>query len=244
MKYFSNQYSNQLKLFTAVIFLFALLVSCSNKSILKKEEVPIDSRVTIGPGDEIEIKFFNVPELNEIQTVRYDGNISLHLVGDVKVESKTIPEVKDTLITLFTPHLQSPEILVIPRTLFNSMVHVGGEVNAPGSFSMPGKLTALEAIMQAGGFDLNTASAGDVIIVRLKDNSRFLAKLDLSAALKGKDVNPFYLEPRDIVYVPRTKITALVKWIDKNFYAILPPGFTYTRPIGEGDIGLRTFIIR
>lgn len=230
MKRFSYRNSRQLMLLVTCITLIAFLVNCSNKAILKKEEIATFTKVTLGPGDEIEIKFFNVPELNEIQTVRHDGNISLHLVGDVYVEGMTASELKDTLETLYKDHLQTPEILVIPRTLFSGVVHVGGEVNRPGNIDMPGRFTALEAIMQAGGFNFSTASVGDVRILRLKSGNYYVAKLDLKAALKGKDVDPFYLEPHDIVFVPQTRITKVAQWLNRNLYSLLPPGFTYLLP--------------
>jgi len=237
----------KLLIFTADVFLCVFLISCSGNSIVQKEAGVPRSQITLGPGDEIEVKFYNVPELDETQFVRQDGCISLHLVGDVKVEGLTIPQVRDTLITLFTPVLQNPDIVVIARSMFSNMIHVGGEVNTPGYISMPGRLTALEAIMQAGGFNTATASAGNVVIIRFKDGKRYGGKLNLSGALKGKEVQPFFLEPHDIVYVPRTRIVSVTQWIDKNIYSLIPPGFLYTRPIGDegATIGLNTtYIIR
>jgi len=231
MKRFSEQDSRQLKLLITCITLIAFLFICSNKAILKKEEIATFTRVTLKPGDEIEIKFYNVPELDEIQTVRHDGNISLHLVGDVYVEGMTASELQDTLVILYKDHLQIPTgVLVIPRTLFSGVVHVGGEVNAPGIIDMPGRFTALEAIMQAGGFNFSTASVDDVRILRLKSGNYYMAKLDLKAALKGKESDPFYLEPHDIVFVPQTGITKVAQWLDRNLYSFLPPGFMYLIP--------------
>jgi len=36
----------------------------------------------IQPGDELDVKFFYNPDLNELVTVRPDGRISLQLVGE------------------------------------------------------------------------------------------------------------------------------------------------------------------
>jgi protein involved in polysaccharide export with SLBB domain len=40
-----------------------------------------EPRLTLGPGDVLEVKFFYNPELNESQTVRPDGKIALQLIG-------------------------------------------------------------------------------------------------------------------------------------------------------------------
>ena len=229
MEHLSKLGFKQLKLLMSCVLLLTFLVSCSNKAILKEEMSPVPE-VTLGPGDEIEIKFFNVPELNEIQRVRYDGNIALHLVGDVHVAGMTVSELKDTLEALYEPELTTPDIVVVPLTMFSSVVHVGGEVNAPGNINMTGRFTALEAIMQAGGFNFSTASVSGVRVLRLKSGDYYVIKLDLKAALKGKNVNPFYLEPHDIVFVPQTGITKVSQWLNRNLYSLLPAGFMYLIP--------------
>jgi len=203
------------------------------------QEPEPELRVVLLPGDVVDIKFFYNPELNESQTVRPDGKITLQLIGDIKVEEKTTDELREDLIELFTPHLKIPEIAVIARSLLGRRVYVGGEVIAPGVVTMQSRLTALEAIMQAGGFDLPSARVGNVVIVRHKNGQRYGCKLNLKNALKGKEAEPFYLEPYDIVYVPQTRITKATQWIDQHINMVIPDfGFTYSRPIGTGTIGI------
>jgi len=103
----------------SLLLLLWALGACSTRTALESGtgvEVP---GLMLGPGDEIEIKFYNVSELDEMQTVRYDGKISLFLVGDVYVEGKTVPQVRDTLMSLYSDHLNNPDILVLQRNNFN-----------------------------------------------------------------------------------------------------------------------------
>ena len=60
---------------------------------------------------------------------------------------------------------------------------------------------AIEAIMEAGGFDFNKASLKDVPGVRHENGNVKNFKLNLKNALEGKPTEPFYLKPSDIVYV-------------------------------------------
>jgi polysaccharide export outer membrane protein len=231
--------------FLAVAFLFlSLALGCQGgKAVLKDEEIPPQpvAKVTFGPGDVLDVKFFHAPELNESQTVRPDGRITLQLVGEVPVAGKSPDELRAELTRLYTPELKNPEVAVIARSFYERRVYVGGEVKTPGLIAMPGPLTALEAIMQAGGFNARTAQRKNVVIIRHKDGKRYGCALDLSGALKGEEGRPFYLEPHDIVYVPRTTIAKVNQWIDQYITKIVPrTGFNINYPIGFGTVGLDT----
>jgi polysaccharide export outer membrane protein len=66
-------------------------------------------------------------------------------------------------------------------------------------------LTALDAVMEAGGFDSDLADSGHVVVIRQTDTARQSFNLNLGAILEGKGGKSFYLEPNDIVHVPKRK---------------------------------------
>jgi len=169
------------------------------------EQSAIGTEVILNPGDVLDIKFFHVPELNESQTIRPDGKITLQLVDEVEIEGKTPAEVRDLLVKLYSDKLRQTEITVIVRELPNRVVYVAGEVTQPGVVKMPGKLSALEAIMEAGGFKMEFARMNKVMVIRQKNGERQYHSLDMKAVLSGKKgaMEPFYLKPHDIIYVPR-----------------------------------------
>ena len=198
--------------------------------------------VALMPGDVLEIKFFYTPDLNESQTVRPDGMIALQLIGEVGVEGKTPAELRQKLLELYVPHLKAPEIAVVVRSLHNRRVFVGGEVMKPGIVEMPGEMTALEAIMQAGGFDLAKAEVRNVVVIRHGKSQRYGYSVDLKPALMGHEVPPFYLGPEDIVYVPRTMIAKVNQWVDQHINKIIPDtGFHYSRTMGNSTIGMGSY---
>lgn len=178
--------------------------------------------VAIVPGDVIDVKFYYTPELNESQTVRPDGKISLQLIGDVQVGGKTPESLRSELITLYTPQLKNPEIVVIIRSMNERRVYVGGEVNRPGIVPMAGSLSALEAIMDAGGFNKTSAKLRQVVIIRHNGNTWKGIKVDLSKPLQGKTIAYNELQPRDIIYVPRKNIIEINQWIDQYINKIIP----------------------
>jgi protein involved in polysaccharide export with SLBB domain len=187
--------------------------------------VPLDKtapEAVIGPGDQIEIKFAYAEQYNEIQAVRPDGKVQLLLVGEVTAQGKTPSELGQELLKLYSVHLKHPELAVMVRF---SPVYVGGAVMAPGQLvELTGRLTVLEAIMHAGGFNIEIAETEDVVIIRHKDGKRHSYLLNLKDALEKEQSQSFYLEPRDIVWVPRTTIVNVDVWVDQHIRRLIPIG--------------------
>jgi polysaccharide export outer membrane protein len=200
-----------------------------------------EPKLILGTGDVLDFKFFYNPELNDNQTVRPDGKITLQLIGEVMARGKAPLELQEEITKLYASQLRRPEATVIVRSLANRRVYVGGFVRNPMLIEMRTRMTALEAIIQAGGFDFWRAEVRNVVIIRHKDNKRYGCALDFSGALEGKEAQPFYLEPLDIVYVPRTTISQVNLWIDQHINQLVPKiGFTYLAPLAGGvTIGIQ-----
>ncbi len=206
---------------SVLCIIFAGGMGCGGKPEITEEPENIP-KVALGSGDVLDIKFYRTPELNEIQTVRPDGCITLQLIGEVNIMGKTPQEVHDDLIIRYSSQLKDPGITVTVQSLFSNRVYVGGEVNGPGYIVTSGRITALEAIMESGGFNLQTANVKNILVIRSKDGERTGHRLNLKPALKGKTDQPYYLEPYDIVYVPRTKFAVIDQWIDTHIDALFP----------------------
>ncbi len=210
-------------LFMALAVLFSIS-ACSIGTWLPKapagNQEPV---ITIGPGDEIQIKFAYAEQFNdEPQRVRQDGMIQLLLIGDVMAQGKTPAELKEELEKLYAAQLKHPELAVVVRY---SPVYVTGEVEAPGQMiEYYSRLTALEAIMHAGGFNIELAKPENVVVIRHTQGKRYSYKLDLEKSLKKKSSTPFYLQPRDIVFVPRTTIVNVDVWVDQHIRRLIPIG--------------------
>lgn len=181
------------------------------------------STVKLQSGDELEIKFAYASRFDQIETVRPDGKIELQLLGEVVVCGKTPAGLRDELMRLYAAQLKHPQLVVIVKGFYERRVYVGGQVKTPGPVLMPGEMTALEAVMSAGGFIRETAEPGNVIVVR-KIEGRMVGRLvDIKEALTARASNPFYLKPRDIVYVPEKRIVNADLWIQQHLWHLLPP---------------------
>ena len=163
------------------------------------------------------------------------------------MQGKGRAQVRDELIRLYSRTLDRPEISVISRKHSQRRVFVGGEVVKPGAIEMPGKLTALQAIMEAGGLNFRTASSKYIVIIRQRNDEEYGCALDLRNALDGMSGKPFYLEPQDIVFVPRSTITKVNQWIDQYINKMIPQtGASMFFPVGKGGtlIGIDTSAAR
>jgi protein involved in polysaccharide export with SLBB domain len=182
---------------------------------------PMTSQV-LSVGDVVDIKFLYTPELNDTQRIRPDGNVDLQIIGQVKAEGKSVAALQQELNQRYASELKRPGVTVTAKDLRNSKVYVGGEVTKPGQVDVPGTLTALEAIGQAGGFNSTTANVGNVVVIRNRDGKQYGTVVNLKDALNGQETQPFYLRPGDTVFVPKTTIAKANQWVEQHISNMLP----------------------
>lgn len=158
--------------------------------------------IVLREGDVLRVAFPGAPNLNTPpQPIRRDGRIALPLIGEVVAAGKTPSELEKQLINLYSGQLVIKEVNVSMEASSFS-VYVTGAVLKPGRVDSNRPITALEAIMEAGGFDYSKANLKEVTVTRTTQGHVDHYTLNLKRVLEGKDAEPFYLKPSDIVYVP------------------------------------------
>ena len=147
---------------------------------------------TIREGDVLKIDFPGVPSMDTTQQVRRDGRITLGIIGEVLVIGMTPSDLEKDLLRRYDTQLVSKEIIV---TVVSSTfpVFVTGEVLHPGKIQPDHPITALEAIMEAGGFVSEKADMEDVVIIRQEKGGTKNYSLNLKKVLEGKSSESFYL---------------------------------------------------
>ncbi len=195
---------------------------------------PAEPTVVLQPGDVLKVKFAYWPELDEEQAIRPDGKVSLQLIGEIIAEGLTPEEFRDQLLEVYDGKIVNPEINVVLSSLDSQRIYVGGEVNAPGLIPFKGRLTVLEAVMQAGGF-MPTAKASSVIVIRRKGDAQYARKLNLREHLGQSGTAPFFLEPYDVVFIPRSNIDHVDQWVDQYINKIVPRNLHYNFSTILGD---------
>jgi len=170
----------------------------STKTELAAASTPV---VVLREGDMLKIAFPGSPNLDTTQKIRVDGKITLPLIGETQAAGMTDDELQRDLAKLYAQQLSSKEVTVtVESSTFP--VFVTGCVIHPGKISSDHPITVLEAIMEAGGFDYSKANLKAVRVLRHEKGVVENYSLNLKLVLDGRQNQPFYLRPSDIVYVP------------------------------------------
>jgi polysaccharide export outer membrane protein len=198
------------RLATGLTFLFASFavfgaVSCQDMN--PTPPIPAEASSSrpsgaLAPGDEISVTFSGAPELNTKQKVQANGKVSLPTIGDVSASGRTITSFQAQLTSMYQPHLQDPNVVVSLESAAAG-VYVSGEVLRPGKIPLDRPMTALEAVMEAGGFT-KFANPKQVIVVRNEQGKNQRYVLNMNNAFNGMESAPFYVRPFDVIYVKQS----------------------------------------
>jgi polysaccharide biosynthesis/export protein len=173
----------------------------SNPTAFPAAYFPDEQPLQLREGDILHLSFPGAPDFNTTKKIRPDGKISLPVVGEITAAGKTTSGLQDEISRMYEPHLQVEEVYL---TLDSPQVpvYVTGAVLRPGKILTDRTLTALEAVMEAGGFDSNRANIRRVAVIRNEEGQHLRYELNLHDSIRGRNPDPFYLKPNDIIYVP------------------------------------------
>lgn len=104
------------------------------------------------------------------------------------------------------------DTVYVPPLEFNK-VYVLGEVKAPQIMTIKGKLTVIDAITEAGGFTRD-AVRKSIMIIRGELGSQEGIRINAKQILNKGDISQnIDLEPGDIVFVPKTFIVHIERFL-------------------------------
>jgi polysaccharide export outer membrane protein len=174
----------------------------------------------IGRQDLLEIKVFDVEELNQTVRVADDGSITMPLLGRLVVGGLTKTDLERKLADLLEErYVRDPQVTVFIKEYESKRVAVSGAVKKPGTYEMLGRKTLLEMLSMAGGLDKDLGK--QIIIFRpAEDGATQRIPLDLERLVYAADPTlNLVVAPGDIIYVPtvekiRIFVTGAVKQPD------------------------------
>jgi polysaccharide export outer membrane protein len=203
------------KYFLLVIIVFAFpLAALAQVQTPPRLTTVTEERYRLQPGDVLEVQFRYSPEFNQTVTVQPDGYITLEIAGDLKVAGFTIDQTREAVLRQARTRLQDPVATVLLKEFQRPYFVVSGEVNAPGKVEMRQRVTAIQAIMLAGGMK-ETAKSSQVVVFRAINSDVAEVKLlNLKSIKKTSDLeNDLTLQAGDMVYVPRDKLSKVERFM-------------------------------
>src|SRR2546429_194363 len=171
-------------------------------------------RYRLQPGDVFEVQFRYSPEFNQTVTVQPDGYVSLEVGGDLKVAGLTIEQAHAAILKKASSRLQDPVATIVLKEFQKPYFVIAGEVSLPGKIEMRERVTALQAIMLAGGMKETARSSQVVVFRRINTDTAEVKLLNLKSIHRTADLeNDLTLQPGDMVFVPRDKISKIERFM-------------------------------
>ena len=156
----------------------------------------------VGPKDLLDIRVFEIPELNLERRVTDNGTIDLPLLGDFSVAGLNASQVRDKLQQMLTAkYVNRANVSVVVKEFGSKPVAVLGAVQKTGSLNVSGQWTLLQAISAAGGL---TERAGKTIYVMRRAENGLSDTIEVSVEQLLHDSSTRWnipLQPGDIVNV-------------------------------------------
>lgn len=160
----------------------------------------------LGPGDEVIIDIWGASQQNYALEINPEGYIFINNLGPIYVGGlvieKASAKIKDRLKNIYSgmaganPNTFAQVSLGNLRTI---RVNVVGEVNMPGTYTLPSLATVYNALYYAGGPGIN-GSFRNVKVIRENEE---VATLDLyNLLVKGIAQGNVPLRDQDVIFIP------------------------------------------
>ena len=161
----------------------------------------------IGPGDNVNIFVWGLPELSASVPVRPDGKITTPLIEDVPASGLTPTELARDMEEVLATYVLDPVVTVIVTGFvgpYSQQVRVVGEATNPQGVPYRENMTALDLMIQVGGLtEFAAGNKASVVRMIAGDLKHFSVRLNDLIKRGDMDAN-VYMLPGDILVIPET----------------------------------------
>jgi len=199
-----------------------------------------DDRYRIGPGDVLDIRVYNRPQLSR-EAVRVEGNgmIRMPLVeNDIQASCLTEGELAKEISTRYARYYKNLQVDVFIKEYHSKQVAIIGAVNEQSRFELQRRVRLLELLTYAKG---PSTKAGQTINIvhssavspckQQTDDATAFSSYKLSEVLQGDPKSNPYLEAGDIVTLPEADQVYVVGNVFMPLTIALKEPITLTRAI-------------
>jgi polysaccharide biosynthesis/export protein len=173
-----------------------------------------DPRYRVRKSDVIEVKFKFSPEFDQTLTVQPDGFVTLDEVGDLKVEDKTLPELREAILLAYRGILHDPVVTVSLKDFDKPFFIAAGQVGHPGKYELRSDTTLVEAVAVAGGFT-EASKHSQIVLFRHVSKDMVEAKVyNVKQMLGSRNLQEDpHLLPGDMLFVPKNTLSKIQRYI-------------------------------
>lgn len=180
----------------------------------------------LGPDDELIIDIFGYSEQSYQVKVSPEGHVRIPNLGPVQVLGLTVDQAQKKITTQLIklyPRIASGETSVSVNlgSIRSIKVTILGEVNLPGTYSLPSLATTFNGLYASGGPNLN----GSFRNIKLVRANKVIAKIDMyDFLINGNSKGNIPLKDQDVIkvepYDARVELKGYVK--REGFFEVLP----------------------
>ena len=167
-------------------------------------------RYRLVPSDVIELVFPYVSEFNQVLTVQPDGYVMLRAAGELRVQGRSLPELRQLLNEAYAPILRDPVITVVLKEFEKPYFIAAGQVKQPGKFDLRGAITVTQALAIAGGLTDAGKQTQIVLFRRYSAEMVEVKEFDVKKMFATKDLSEdMLIRPGDTIFVPKSLMSQL-----------------------------------
>lgn len=207
-----------------------------------------DERYRIGPGDVLDIRVFNRPQLSREARVDSNGMIQMPLIEkDIRAACLSENELAAEIATLYKKYQRNPYVNVFIKEYSSTPVAVMGAVEKPGRFQLTRRVRLLELLAFAGGPSekaggkIQIAHTGSLSLCEAPDtiSKNIFDFYSLRDAMQGgRDANPF-IHAGDIISIPEADQAYVVGNVNKPTVVLLKDPVTVSQAVAKAGGALR-----
>ena len=163
----------------------------------------------IGSGDLIEVSLYGVPDFKTDVRVGSSGEISLPMLGTVKVGGLSVDEASKLIEHRLSEKglFNDPHVTVFEKEYATQGISVLGEVQKPGIYSLLGSRNLYDAISAAGG---TTPKAGSYVLLTHRNDPQRSLRVPLVTGTPDSMKDNVTVEPGDTIVVSKAGIVYVV----------------------------------
>ncbi|MFO7595842.1 MAG: SLBB domain-containing protein [Desulfocurvibacter africanus] len=175
---------------------------------LRQPQAPAEPGYVLGPGDVLGVRLMSASlDQDVVAMVSREGSLDLPGMGLLEVAGLSLSEAEKAVNAFAGGYAPGVRTKLRVARMRGLEVYVVGEVRRPGLVQVPGRATALTALIAAGG----VAKSGSLRAIRVTRDGRTLTSLDLYGLLLHGDLGgDVSLASGDVVFVPRIGPTVAV----------------------------------
>ncbi len=177
-------------------------------------------RYRLQPGDTLSLDLRLSPEYDQTVLVQPDGYIDVNLIGEVKVSALTVDQAHDLLLQRYSQRLNKPELSLVLKDFQRPFVVVGGEVQTPGKIELRQDMTAMQAVILAGGFRGSARDTRIVVFRHINADVGEVRVINLHKIQRTKDLErDIRLEPGDMILVPANRVETFSRYMQATHFS-------------------------